>query len=279
MQVRNKQLYGKGYHCKAIDDHFKARPTDIFLTGSLKSGIAWLKAIMFSTMNRSKFEFATHPMLTTGPHDCIPYLDAYICDHDVEALPSPRLFASHSTYALLPKSVRESLDCKIVYICRNPKNVFASHHLFAMKLRPPMLPPISMEQAFDLFCRGVYWKASLESRGKILFLKYEEMRKEPMKHVKQLENEGLGFQKVMICWGADDVNLGNHEVTTLAPIRSVALDSKQRWLPHMGLCCCWYADDGEVRLEFDMSNSRLKIGDAAHLEQTAMNIDKPTDFH
>ncbi|KAK6921043.1 Sulfotransferase domain [Dillenia turbinata] len=204
-------------------DHFEARPTGIFLASSLKSGTTWLKVIMFSTMNRSKFEFATHPLLTTGLHDCNPYLDTYIWDHDVEALPSPRLFASHSAYPLLPKSVRESVDCKVVYICRNPKDVFVSHYLFAMKLRPPMLPPISMEEAFDLFCRGVceygpyfehvlgYWKASLESPGKILFLKYEEMRKEPVRYVKQLaeflgepfsaeeEKEGVIEEIVKLC--------------------------------------------------------------------------------
>ncbi|KAK6921041.1 Sulfotransferase domain [Dillenia turbinata] len=181
-----------------MQDQFKARSTDIFLCSALKSGTTWLKALMFATMNRSKFQLATHPLLTTGPHNCMPYLDVHIIDHDVEALPSPRLLSSHCAYFLLPKSTRESSDCKIVYICRNPKDMFVSHYLFAMKLRPPMLPPISMEEAFDLFCRGVceygphldhvlgYWKASLESPGKILFLKYEEMRKDPVKHVKHL---------------------------------------------------------------------------------------------
>ncbi|KAK6925148.1 Sulfotransferase domain [Dillenia turbinata] len=206
-----------------MQDHFKARPTDIFLCSALKSGTTWLKAIMFSTMNRSEYDFANHPLLTTGPHDCIPYLDAYITEHDVEALPSPRLLSSHSAYSLIPKSARESPDCKIVYICRNPKDVFVSHYLFAMKLRPPMLPPVSMEEAFDWFCNGVceygpyfehvlgYWKASLEFPQKILFLKYEEMKKDPVKHVKQLaeflgkpfsaeeEKEGVVEEIVKLC--------------------------------------------------------------------------------
>ncbi|KAK6921039.1 Sulfotransferase domain [Dillenia turbinata] len=174
-------------------------------------------------MNRSKFDFSSHPLLATSPHDCIPHLAAYMTDHNVEALPPPRLFASYSAYPLLPKSVRESSDCKIVYICRNPKDVFVSHYFFAMKLRPPMLPPISMEEAFDLFCRGVsefgpyfehvlsYWKANFECPQKILLLKYEEMRKDTVKHVKQLaeflckpfsaeeEREGVIEEIVKLC--------------------------------------------------------------------------------
>nr|GEW18738.1 sulfotransferase 16 [Tanacetum cinerariifolium] len=66
------------------------------------------------------------------------------------------------------------------------------------KLRPKTLPLISFDQAFELFCEGVsefgpywdhvlgFWRASLESPNKILFLKYEEIKKEPEVHVKRL---------------------------------------------------------------------------------------------
>ncbi|KAK6921036.1 Sulfotransferase domain [Dillenia turbinata] len=113
------------------------------------------------------------------------------------ALPSSRLFATHSAYSILPKSITDS-NCKIVYISKNPKDVFVSQYLFAQKLRPQMLPPLTMEEVFELFCRGVseygpffdhvlgYWKASLEFPEKILFLKYEEMKKEPARHIKKL---------------------------------------------------------------------------------------------
>ncbi|KAK6925147.1 Sulfotransferase domain [Dillenia turbinata] len=38
-----------------MQNHFKAQPNHIFLTTSVKSGTTWLKAIVFSTTNRSKF--------------------------------------------------------------------------------------------------------------------------------------------------------------------------------------------------------------------------------
>lgn len=80
--------------------------------------------------------------------------------------------------------------CRFVYICRDPKDVFVSKWHFANKLRPKELPPLSLEEAFDLFCKGVseygpfwdhvlgYWKASGEWPKKVLCLKYEDV-KEP----------------------------------------------------------------------------------------------------
>jgi hypothetical protein len=34
------------------------------------------------------------------------------------ALPSPRLMATHMHHAILPASISNNPDCKIVYICR-----------------------------------------------------------------------------------------------------------------------------------------------------------------
>jgi hypothetical protein len=36
----------------------------------------------------------------------------------MEALPSPRLMATHMHHSVLPASISENPHCKIVYICR-----------------------------------------------------------------------------------------------------------------------------------------------------------------
>ena len=66
------------------------------------------------------------------------------------------------------------------------------------KLRSKDLVPISFNEAYEAFCNGVseygpfwdhvlgYWKASKESPKKILFLKYEDMKKEPELEVRKL---------------------------------------------------------------------------------------------
>ncbi|MBA0674219.1 hypothetical protein Goari_015829 [Gossypium aridum] len=192
-----------------VQDHFKPRPTDILLASFPKSGTTWLKALIFATVNRTRYGFADHPLLTTGPHDCFPFLDAYLQEKDrsrfdLDRFPSPRLLSIHIPYILLPNSMTDHQSCRFVYICRDPKDVLVSKWLFLNKLRPKDLPPISLEEAFELFCQGIshygpfwdhvlgYWEASLETPEKILFLKYEDLKKEPLVVVKRL-GDFLGY--------------------------------------------------------------------------------------
>ncbi|KAJ0575297.1 putative flavonol 3-sulfotransferase [Helianthus annuus] len=89
-------------------------------------------------------------------------------------------------------------SCKFVYVCRDPKDVLISKWHFMSKLRSKDQPPLSLDEAFELFCQGVseygpfwehvlsYWRVSLELPDKILFLKYEEMKKQPEVVVKKL---------------------------------------------------------------------------------------------
>ncbi|MBA0732192.1 hypothetical protein Gogos_016298 [Gossypium gossypioides] len=191
-----------------IQDHFKPRPTDIFLASFPKSGTTWLKALIFAIVNRTRYGFADHPLLTTGPHDCFPFLYAHLYEKDrsrfdLDGFPSPRLLSSHIPYTSLPNSMTDSQSYRFIYICRDPKDVLVSKWLFMNKLRPKELAPISLEEAFELFCQGIshygpywdhvlgYWKANLETPEKVLFLKYEELKEEPSVVVKRL-GEFLG---------------------------------------------------------------------------------------
>ncbi|GAB4857423.1 hypothetical protein Ancab_015332 [Ancistrocladus abbreviatus] len=188
----------------SVQQYFKAKPTDILLATSPKSGTTWLKALSYATVNRSRFVYLTHPLLTTNPHQCVRFLELDLfCNgypnEEIESMPSPRLFASHIPYTALPESLINSA-CKIVYLCRDPKDIFVSFWHFLTKLRDKSLPPLSLQEAFDLFSKGAspfgpswdhmlgYWKASLESPSKVLFLKYEDMKKEPLVYLKRLAN-------------------------------------------------------------------------------------------
>ncbi|EOY22143.1 Flavonol 4'-sulfotransferase, putative [Theobroma cacao] len=185
-----------------IQDEFKVQPTDIFLASFPKTGTTWLKALIFATINRTHCDFSTHPLLTRSPHECFPFLEAYVHEsHEtisgLDALPPPRLLATHFPHTLLPNSMITS-GCKFIYICRDPKDVLVSTWLFSNKLRPKELPPLSLQEAFELFCQGIshfgpywdhvlgYWKWSLENPEKILFLKYEDLKKDPSAVVKRL---------------------------------------------------------------------------------------------
>ncbi|KAK6261769.1 hypothetical protein QUC31_007585 [Theobroma cacao] len=126
-----------------------------------------------------------------------------------------------------------SSGCSFIYIFRDPKDVLVSKWLFMSKLRPKELPPLSLQEAFELFCQGIshygpywdpvlgYWKGSVETPTKILFLKYEDLKNEPLVVVKRLaeflghpfsleeESKGVIQEIVRLC-GIE--NLSNLEV-------------------------------------------------------------------
>ncbi|KAF4402727.1 cytosolic sulfotransferase 12-like [Cannabis sativa] len=194
---------------------------DIILVSTPKSGTTWLKAIIFSLVNRSTFPDTkqNHPLLTTNPHVLVPFLELnlflpsksklVIPDLISSSIPSnnndsnPSLFSTHLPYVSLPDSIKTS-PCKLVYLCRNPKDVFISLWHFTNRLRPQNLAKNTMEESFEKFCNGVslygpfwdhslgYWEVSLECPEKVLFLNYDKIKKEPFLHVKKLA-EFLGF--------------------------------------------------------------------------------------
>ncbi|XP_054785269.1 cytosolic sulfotransferase 12-like [Prosopis cineraria] len=202
--------------------HFNAHDSDILLVTLPKSGTTWLKALTYAMINRmihypnpnlDKNQSYPHPLVTANPHDLVPFLEINIYIHenipDLRSFPSPRLFASHMSYISLPESVKLS-KCKIVYLCRNPKDMFTSMWHFIRKLVPQAQEPTnwSVEESFERFCEGRnpsgpfwdhilgYYKQSLERPYKVMFLTYEELKSEPTRVLKDLaEFMGHGFTK------------------------------------------------------------------------------------
>ncbi|TKY47053.1 Cytosolic sulfotransferase 5 [Spatholobus suberectus] len=194
--------------------HFEAHDTDILIVSTPKSGTTWLKAWTFALLHRNQYPNTqqNHPLLTNNPHFLVPFLELDLYLHsdplpDLTSFPSPRLFSTHLPYTSLPTSVTQS-SCKIVYLCRDPKDAFVSLWHFTNKLRPQSKGPNSLHEAFHKFCRGVslygpfwvhvlgYWHKSLEEPDKIMFMRFEEMKMKPGFVLKQLANfMGCPFSK------------------------------------------------------------------------------------
>ncbi|KAH6762956.1 hypothetical protein C2S52_020389 [Perilla frutescens var. hirtella] len=184
--------------------HFQAQDSDVFLVTTPKSGTTWLKAIMFAVMNRKQYPIIinNHPLLTHNPHDLVPFLEiklyAYNQIPDVTAFPSPRLFSTHMPYVSLPESLKSSSQCKLIYLCRNPKDTFVSLWHFTNKLRLPEMGTNAIGEVFDRFCNGIslygpfwdhvleYWKLSVEHPERALFLKFEDMKAQPHLHLRRV---------------------------------------------------------------------------------------------
>ncbi|XP_031286148.1 cytosolic sulfotransferase 15-like [Pistacia vera] len=180
---------------------FEAQDNDITLATFPKCGTTWLKALIFTIANRSKYSLDNSPLLSQCSRELVPSCDQNLFMRDplpvLEDLPKPRIFATHAPYPSLPNSIKNS-NCRIVYICRNPSDQFVSNWKFMLRIRVPNTEPISIDEAFEMACQGKqsfgpiwehvlgYWKASKEEPHKVLFLKYEDLKENNKFYVKQL---------------------------------------------------------------------------------------------
>lgn len=188
----------------AMQAQFRPRPDDIIIATYPKCGTTWLKSLAFAIARRSQHPIAGggHPLLSSNSHDLVPFLELPFRDlhpiAELEELPSPRILGTHLPLTLLPSSVTATVGCRIVYLCREPKDVLVSTWHYWNKVQADF--HIELDQAFELFCEGVsicgpiwehclgYWKHSrrVEAGKQVLFLKYGEMMASPIEHVKTI---------------------------------------------------------------------------------------------
>ncbi|XWS37245.1 hypothetical protein CRYUN_Cryun19dG0026900 [Craigia yunnanensis] len=187
----------------SAQQHFRAQPSDIVLCSAPKTGTTWLKALAFAIVSRTSFDDSTNPLLSKLPHECLPHLELYSITSGNRQAGNP-LIASHIPYSSLPKTILDS-GCKIVYICRDPKDAFVSmYHFFAKLMMSRHMEPLPLEKGFELFSKGLsmygpywddvlgYWRASLDCPDRILFLKYEDMEEDTDFYAKKLA-EFIGY--------------------------------------------------------------------------------------
>ncbi|CAI0378266.1 unnamed protein product [Linum tenue] len=188
----------------AFRSEFQPRSDDIPLTSFPKTGATWLMALCHNILH---LEEDDNILTKMKPHDVVPALDVvYLADQVQHALldsgrTTGRLLHTHLPYSCLSEAVRNS-GCKFVHLARNPKDMLVSMWHFynkIVKLNPTM-PSASfpMEGAVESFCSGVlpfgpfyehvvgYWEESKKRPDKVLFLKYEELRRDPKEQVRKL---------------------------------------------------------------------------------------------
>ncbi|XP_054425838.1 amine sulfotransferase-like [Pteronotus mesoamericanus] len=193
MENINKYLLNyKGYNflSTAINDidfienmeDFEIQDDDVFIITYPKSGTIWTQQIL------SLIYFEEHRNSTENVKtiDRIPFFEYIRPKMDFVKRPSPRLFASHLPYYLVPKGLK-SKKAKIIYVYRNPKDVLISYFHFTnlMVLCEAM---DNMEQFMEKFLEGKVagslWfdhiRGWYEHRHdfNILFMMYEEMKKD-----------------------------------------------------------------------------------------------------
>ncbi|MBA0754009.1 hypothetical protein Gogos_020590 [Gossypium gossypioides] len=189
----------------SFQKYFQAFDDDIIVASKPKAGTTWLKALVFTIINRHSYTLSNTPLNSANPHQLIPFLEMKIyienSNPDLSKIPSPRLFSTHLPYPMLADSVKRS-NCRIVYITRNPFDIVVSSWHFTRGVHN--LPDWSLEDCFGMFCRGEegfgpfwdhalgYWNMSMEEPSNVLFMRYEELKEDPMAQTKRLA-EFLGF--------------------------------------------------------------------------------------
>ncbi|CAL4984034.1 unnamed protein product [Urochloa decumbens] len=207
-----------------VDACFTARPSDIIIATLPKSGTTWIKSLLYATMGRKEHppDAADHPFHSIALHECIKFLGCQLYTNnripDLQELPDPRLFATHVAFGVLPRSAMK-IRCKVVYVCRDPKDTLISLWNFINRFRVRD----GLETATKLFCDGLspvgpywdhvlgYWHAHLTHPEQVLFFRYEEMHRDPSGHVLSLaefisrpfgvgeENDDVVEAIVMLC--------------------------------------------------------------------------------
>ncbi|KAK7314109.1 hypothetical protein VNO77_39319 [Canavalia gladiata] len=185
-------------------NHFQAKDSDVVVASVQKSGTTWLKALTFAIMYRQRFtSFDNHPLLTSNSHQLVPIFEYGIYGEMKGHFPhpsniiEPRLFSTHIPFHALVNSIKES-NCKIIYICRNLFDTFISTWIFMNKVKIDSSPMLTLDEAFEMFSKGIhaygpwwnhmlgYWKESIATPHKVLFLKYEDLKEDVNFNVKRV---------------------------------------------------------------------------------------------
>jgi len=186
--------------------NMKVRPDDVWVVTHPKCGTTWTQEMTWHIMTGVHLETTETKLFERSP-----FIDiAMIMDMKEEevnnffakldAMESPRLLKTHYPFELLPPSLLDT--CKVLYVCRNVKDVSVSyfHHQSLMK-------SMDLRSDFIKFAREIYlpgltlhggYFEMLESGWKrrdnpnLMFFWYEEMKEDQEKMLRKIA-EFIGY--------------------------------------------------------------------------------------
>jgi len=169
-----------------------ARQDDLYISTYPKAGTTWTQEIVWQVIHDGKIDYRRldvrvlwiDGMLSPLPEHPYPARTPEMIQKLFESFPSPRVLKTHLPYDLVPQPRDQATKPRHIYVMRNPKDTAVSwyHHYLSFA------PMLSWNEFFEKFIRGEvlygswfdhvlsWWKHKDDPN--ILFLKYEEMKKD-----------------------------------------------------------------------------------------------------
>ncbi|XP_008251206.2 sulfotransferase 1C4-like [Oryctolagus cuniculus] len=175
--------------------NFQAKPDDLLISTYPKAGTTWTQEIVDLIQNEGDVEMSKR----APTHIRFPVIEWIMPSvgsglEQANAMPSPRNLKTHLPIELLPPSFLEN-NCKIIYVARNAKDIVVSYYHFH-RMTKGLPDPGTWEEYFENFLAGKvcwgswhdhvkgWWKA--KDQHNILYLFYEEMKKNPKQEIQKL---------------------------------------------------------------------------------------------
>uniref|UniRef100_A0A8D3DXC4 Sulfotransferase n=1 Tax=Scophthalmus maximus TaxID=52904 RepID=A0A8D3DXC4_SCOMX len=163
-------------------EDFSFRQDDIIIVTYPKSGTTWSQEIVPLIMSGG--DQASVESLPNWER--VPWLEQNTtCQFNLETRPSPRIFATHFHYNMMPPGFFE-VKPKVIYVMRNPKDVFTSlfHYskaasyfllLITFPIQYSFIIQLMMAVPFGSWFDHVKGWLNAEDKDHIMYITYEEM--------------------------------------------------------------------------------------------------------
>ena len=177
---------------------YPLRPDDVFIVTYPKGGTTWTQQIVRLLRNNGRVD---NQLLDRA----VPWLEVLDSDFGIhfdynvamETILSPRAFKSHFPYHLIPGGMPHTSPAKYIYVARNPKDNIVSlwHHRKRLQCSAKehswdgfLFNALCGKRLFgSWFDRVLEWWNHKDEEN-ILFLKYEDMKKDPYQSVRTIAN-------------------------------------------------------------------------------------------
>jgi hypothetical protein len=160
-------------------------PDDVWVVSYPKCGNTWTQQIVRLIRNNGVqddvFITTAVPWVEAGP----PFNSV-----DAENVPRPRAFKSHFLYDAFPCGPPHTTPCKYIYVVRNPKDVAVSLYFYGtatlMEWESWWKKYVSGDVVFGKYIDHLLSWLPHKNDKNVLFLKYEDMKKDLPKAVSQI---------------------------------------------------------------------------------------------